>query len=138
MPDNVALIQSMYHAFEHGDVPFILDRLADDVEWICAGPQSLPFCGTFTGPGEVVGFFEAMATTQTAPRFAVDEIFGAEGKVVVIGRSTGTVTATGKQFDERVAHIFTLRDGKVVRFLDFIDTAKAVEAYSPSTTAASA
>jgi hypothetical protein len=35
-----------------------------------------------------------------------------------------------------VAHVFTIRDGKVTRFLDFFDTARAVEGYTISASAA--
>jgi ketosteroid isomerase-like protein len=37
--------------------------------------------------------------------------------------------ATGKRIDCAVAHVFTIRDGKIAKFLDFVDTAQMADAY---------
>ena len=44
--------------------------------------------------------------------------------VVVQGRYTGTFKATGKNLDAQVCHIFKIRDGKLVSFQQFVDTAQ--------------
>jgi ketosteroid isomerase-like protein len=43
--------------------------------------------------------------------------------VVVEGRNKGTVLATGETYDHEWVMVFTIRDGKVVRFRDFYDPA---------------
>jgi len=40
------------------------------------------------------------------------------------------VKETGKWVDGPIAHVFTVRGGKITRFLDFIDTAQTADAYS--------
>jgi ketosteroid isomerase-like protein len=40
-----------------------------------------------------------------------------------------TVNATGKRFDLPLVHVWTIQNGKVKRFLNFTDTARAAEAY---------
>jgi ketosteroid isomerase-like protein len=129
MTNNLTLIHSLYDAFGRGDVAFILGKLSDDAELICEGPDAVPFCGTFRGRAGVAGFFHTLGTTQTEQRMAIDEIFEAGDKVVVVGSYGCTVTATNKEIDSKVVHIFTIQDGKVVRLLDFIDTHHAVQAY---------
>ena len=42
--------------------------------------------------------------------------------VVVEARYSGTYTATGKELDAQVCHVWKLRDGKVTSFQQFVDT----------------
>ena len=132
---NVALIQSLYDAFGRGDVHHILDRVTEDVEWTLEGPSIIPFAGKRRGPSEVLGFFQALGTTQTNQKLST-ETWCSQGDVVsTFGRYAGTVTATGKSFDTAVAHFFWIRDGKVAKFVDLGDTAAFAEAYTATATA---
>jgi uncharacterized protein len=133
---NTDSIKAMYAAFARGDVQDILDRLTDDVEWTLEGPAILPFAGTKRGPAEVLGFFEALATTQQNQKLTIDT-YAAQGDIVAtMGRYAATVRATGRSFDSRVAHFLTFRDGKVSKFADFVDTAAMAEAYAHAAAAA--
>lgn len=52
------------------------------------------------------------------------EEFVEEGdQVVSLGLYSGTRKETGKSFSAPYAHVWTLRDGKVVRFRQYTDTA---------------
>jgi len=132
---NTALVQSLYAAFAKGDVQTILDNLTSDVEWTLEGPSILPFAGKRHGVAEVKKFFEALAGTQTNMKLTPQQ-FVAQGEMVaIIGRYSATVTATGKGFDGPLAHFFTIRAGKVVRFIDVADTAAMVDAYQSASAA---
>ena len=48
--------------------------------------------------------------------------------VAVEGRYTGTVKATGARLDAQFVHVYGLRDGKIVRFQQYTDTAQWVKA----------
>ncbi len=138
MTDNKTLIHNLYDAFGRGDLASILATMAPDVDWQCNGPASVPFCGTFRGPANVAKFFEALGTTQTGQKLTIEETFAEGDQVISIGRYSCVVTATNKPIDTKVAHVFAIRDGKIVRFLDFIDTAQVAEAYSTGVTSAEA
>jgi ketosteroid isomerase-like protein len=60
---NLATVQSIYEAFGKGDVPAILNVLADDVEWESWADNSVnagvPWMVPRRGKAEVVKFFEA-------------------------------------------------------------------------------
>jgi hypothetical protein len=132
---NAALIQKLYDAFGRGDIQTILDNLTPDVAWGMEGPETVPFTGQRKGPSEVMGFFEALASTQSNQKLTT-ECFVAQGDTVAtLGRYAGTVVATGKNFDSRVAHFFTIRNGKVARFVDIGDTAALAEAYTKASAA---
>ena len=132
---NAALIQKLYDAFGRGDVQTILDNLTADVDWGMEGPAAVPFTGQRKGPAEVMGFFEALATTQTNQKLTVETLLAQGDTVAMVGRYAATVTATGKNFDTRVAHFFTVRDGKVARLVEVGDTAALVEAYTKASAA---
>ena len=62
--------------------------------------------------------------------------FIAQGdKVVVLGRSSATVRATGKSYSTDWVHLFTVADGKITDFHEFFDNAAATRAFQMSAAA---
>jgi uncharacterized protein len=133
---NAELVKSVYDAFGRGDLAFILDRLAEDVDWALEGPAIIPYAGKRKGVAQVKQFFEALASTQTDNKLTVGPLVAQGDQVCMHGRFAATVISTGKSFDSAVAHFFTVRDGKISAFLDFVDTAAMAGAYSESAAAA--
>ena len=128
---NTAFIQDTYAAFRRGDIQQILANLADDVEWICEGPPAVPYTGRRKGPGQVLGFFQALAGNEDM-KLEV-ETFVEQGDIVATtGRFKGVVRDTGKPFDTFFGHFFTIRNGKVTRFIDLTDTAALAAAHTPT------
>jgi ketosteroid isomerase-like protein len=52
-----------------------------------------------------------------------DEVLDAGDTVVGLGYYSGRYKATGKEFRAQFAHVFKLRDGKIVKFQQYTDTA---------------
>jgi ketosteroid isomerase-like protein len=50
-------------------------------------------------------------------------LFAADGDVIQVGRTKGTVNATGAEFDVPEVHRWTIRDGRAVRAHFSIDMA---------------
>jgi ketosteroid isomerase-like protein len=50
----------------------------------------------------------------------------------MVGSYGATVIATDKRFDLPLVHVWSIQDGKVKRFVNFTDTARAAEAYMES------
>jgi len=132
---NAALIQKLYDAFGRGDIQTILDNLNPDVDWVMEGPETVPFTGKRKGLAEVTGFFDALANTQSDQKLTTERFVAQGDTVATLGRYAGTVNATGKNFDTRVAHFFIVRNGKVARFDDVGDTAALQEAYTKASAA---
>jgi ketosteroid isomerase-like protein len=128
--ENTKLVQSLYDAFAQGNAQYILDRITEDVEWVDEGPESVPYAGRFRGRAEVKRFFEQLGGSVEGGKVTAQEFIATEDQVVALGRFTGTVTATGKKIDTAVAHVFTIRGGKISRWLGYGDTARVAEAYS--------
>ncbi len=67
---------------------------------------------------------EFARTAQDFDGFVVSmtDLIDGGDRVVALGRYVGTSRTTGAPLDVQAAHIWTLADGKVVRFQQHIDT----------------
>ncbi|MBV8550280.1 MAG: nuclear transport factor 2 family protein [Acidobacteriaceae bacterium] len=135
--ENILLIRKVYEAFGRGDIQTILNNLTDDVDWISEGPSTVAYYGRMAGPEQVrQRFFDGLTGTQENMKLTMDEFVAQGDKVATLGRYKATVKATGKQFDTPVAHMFTIRDGKIARLVNLNDTAAVAEAYAGASAAA--
>ena len=122
MSTNKTIISGLYQAFAEGDVPTVLAALAPNVEWTEA--EGFPYGGIYEGPEAILhNVFVRLGTEWEG--FKVDpQAFVADGDLVVgLGLYSGTYKATGKSFVAPFAHVWELRDGKIVRFHQHTDTA---------------
>ena len=133
--DNIALVNKLYEAFARGDIQTILDNVTDDIQWSNPGPSSLPYAGDRTGPAQVREFFDKLVGTQENPNLTIEQIIAQGDAVATLGRYSGKVKATGKSFDSPVGHFFTIRGGKVARWVGLGDTANAVASYTGASAA---
>jgi ketosteroid isomerase-like protein len=123
---NVEVVRRGYEAFGRGDLDALLNLLDDDIEWISSGPPELPTAGMRRGRRQVGEFFDAVNQLFEIQRFEPESYIAQGDRVVVLGGDTSRVRATGKILDFDWAHVFTLRNGKVVAFHEYIDTAAIV------------
>jgi ketosteroid isomerase-like protein len=131
MSNPTETVQELYAAFLRGDLPAILDKLADDVVWESEGPPIISYSGIRHGIAETTGFFEGLAADHANSQLTISEYVANGDAVMTLGRYSATVKATGKKLDSPIAHYWKLRDGKVVRYVGLGDTAAAVEALQP-------
>jgi uncharacterized protein len=121
-PEALAVVQSAYAAFNRGDIPAVLDLLSDDVEWKFCGSKGLPYTGTFRGKDEVAKFFASIPEVEDLLVFEPREFISAGEKVAVLGWERSQVRSGGRVFESEWVHIFTARDGRIVRFWGMYDT----------------
>ncbi|MBZ5633144.1 MAG: nuclear transport factor 2 family protein [Acidobacteriia bacterium] len=128
MSDLIQTIKDLYAAFGRGDVAAILSQLAPDVSWEVEAPAEVAFAGIRKGPEAVKGFFQAIASDHADPKLEITDYFSSADAVGTFGRYQCTLKKTGKRVDSPVAHLFKFRGGKIVRFVDHINTAAFLEA----------
>ena len=117
------LVRRSYEAFARGDLDAVVADMADDIVWEQA--QGLPHGGTYHGLEAVRrNVFEPL-DAEWWDEFAAEpeELLDAGDDVVVLGRYRGVARGSGRVLDVPFAHVWTLRDGKAVRFRQFLDTA---------------
>jgi uncharacterized protein len=123
MGTNVQVIRDLYDAFAKGDLPGVLGALDPSVQWIEA--ESFPYAdrSPYSGPGAVAeGVFQRFLTALNDVAVVPERIFDAGETVITEGRYRGVVKATGTRVDAQFAHVWSLRDGKVVEFRQYTDT----------------
>ncbi|AHD08833.1 Ketosteroid isomerase-related protein [Phaeobacter gallaeciensis] len=102
-------------------------HLAPDAKWTEAA--GFPYSGTYTGFDEIAkNVFARLASEWTDYRFVPENYVADDHRVVAYGTYYGTYNATGKAFSARVAHVWKVEDGKIVKFEQFVDSAPVKEA----------
>lgn len=128
---NEQVVQRLYTAFGQGDMQGILDVLAEDVDWLFVGrPEDVPFAGHRHGHEQMKEFFGTIGeTVAEIYEFGPREVMSFDDKVLVLGHERVRVGATDRVFETDWAHLFTVREGKIVRLREFYDTAAIAEAF---------
>lgn len=129
--ENKLVVKEGYQKFKNKDIAGILELFADDIEWEGARSEYIPFSGVYRGKQQAAQYFALMDQAQESQSFEPQEFIAEGDKVVVMGQSKWTVKATGQTYENPWVHIFTLREGKVVKFQQYNDTAAAQEAFRP-------
>jgi ketosteroid isomerase-like protein len=127
---NLEAVRSLYEAFGRGDIQAVLALLSPDIEWTEA--EGFPYGGTHTGPDAVLeGVFMRPGTEWEGFAAVPDEFIDGGDTGVVLGKYSGTYKATGKSFRANFAHVWKVRDGKAVRFVQYTDTLLVQRALQP-------
>lgn len=120
----------LFTCFGNHDVPGIVELLADDVLIEFYGPDSIPYAGTYNGKAEAEGFFNTVLSSVDIHHFEPEQFLADGDMVTVTGDLHLTAKSTGKDIKSAFAHVITVKDGKWLRFRDFMNTAVAAEAFS--------
>ena len=120
MPDDrIRLVERIYEAFGSGDMATVADLLAG-TEWHEA--DGLPYGGRYHGAPQIFeNVFVRIAGDLEGFAARPDELLPAgDDRVLALGRYTGAGKAG--PLDCPFAHVWTVRDGQIVKFVQFTDT----------------
>ena len=121
--DNLKLVREIYDAVGRGDVPAILDRVTDDVDWAAeAASRAAPWYGPRPGRAGVASFFSDLAGSIEITEFTPHAFATGEDDVHLLVRWTFRSIATGRQVSMTMHHYWRIRDGKVEQFRGSEDT----------------
>jgi uncharacterized protein len=123
---NTNLVQYVYQNFNGGDIKAVLALLSKDIEWQI---ENVPFAGKRRGQEQMGQFFASLVDTQEVQHFEPREFIAQGDRVVALGHYAWRVRFTGREFGGDFAHVFTLHNGKVIRFHEYMDTAAAAAAH---------
>ncbi len=125
--ENKEIIENAYKFFASGDVPALLASFDENIEWTEA--EGFPYGGTYTGADAILeNVFMKLGTEWEKFSAVPEEFLDAGEKIVALGNYSGKYNATGKSMSVPFAHVWTLRDGKIVKFVQYTDTLKVSEA----------
>jgi hypothetical protein len=120
MPNTLELVKEVYRRFSQNDIDGFLVLCADDIEWVVNGAATLEKCRSFRGVRGVQEFLNILGESWEFREFSPREFIADGQTVVVLGEEAGTEKNSGFSFSNRWAHVFDVREGKIVRFREFL------------------
>ncbi|WP_210521962.1 nuclear transport factor 2 family protein [Hymenobacter terricola] len=127
---NLDIVRSTYEgasAEENGRA--LQQHLAPDARWTEAA--GFPYAGTYVGFAAIrTNVFDRLEAEWDHFRVEVEGYAEAADLVIAYGTYAGTYRATGKPMRARVAHVWTLREGRVVALEQIVDSQPVVAALS--------
>jgi uncharacterized protein len=119
----LGVVKQIYAAFGRGDMPAVLNLIADPVDWQEVCPASLPNAGARRNRAAVAKFFLDEAQVEDVKVFEPREFILAGENVTVLGYLEGYARDTKQEFRSDWIHLFTVQNGKITRWRGFLDTA---------------
>jgi ketosteroid isomerase-like protein len=126
MPEQYAeIIRRQVEAVNRGDVETVLSDMDAEIEFI---PQRAAVQGVYHGHDGVRDFFADTFENFELFEASTDEVRELGDRVVSIGTLRIRGKGSGIEVTVPTAIVLTFSDGKIVRFEDFVERSKALEA----------
>lgn len=130
---NVAVLQhsySLWNSDKAAGFGYWLDLLADDVCFrsLAGGRTGAEFTRDCNSKAEVVRYFEGLTSEWEMVHFTPVEFIAQNNRVAMRGRTAWKNRRNGKTISTPKADFFRFRDGRIVEFFEFYDTAAMLEA----------
>jgi ketosteroid isomerase-like protein len=119
--ENVQTVKDFFAAMGRGDKQGLLALSAEDIEWIIPG-KGWPLAGTHRGHSGLAGLLQK-ASEMVETSYPKPPEFVAQGdRVLVVGLATGRIKATNRTFEDNWVFDITVRNNKVTKIREYIDT----------------
>jgi ketosteroid isomerase-like protein len=134
--DNVGKLRRAYqlwHDTRGGSAQHWLDLMAADVRMqsLTAGAPGMAFTRANDGKAEAARYFAGLAADWEMIYFTPTEFIAEGDRVVVLSSCAFRYRQTGKVAESLKADVFRFRDGRIIEFFEFFDTAAALAATRP-------
>lgn len=122
------IIRNFYDKLASGDSRGALELMAPDIEWTTMWHYRVEG----RGPKAVAeGLFKPLMAEWKSFSLVPTEFITEDDTVVSLGDFKGIHGQTGKTVEARYAHAWTVENGKITRFRQYIDTLAVAEARHP-------
>jgi ketosteroid isomerase-like protein len=125
--ENVEMVRRGYEAYNRGDLDGMVADFAPTFEYVTTGavPDAT---GVYRGAEGYKEFLGWMRSEFESPRVAVHELIEAGDQVLASVSLRGRGKQSGVETNWDIWHLWTVRDGKVVRGQTFTGSDEALEA----------
>jgi ketosteroid isomerase-like protein len=124
--ENVEITRRFVEDFNRSGVDALVDFYDPEIEY--REDPKFPQAEVYRGRDAVVGQAREFYASFSEYRIEIEDLFGADDKVVGVCHEIGRGKASGAPVDRRVGWIFTYRAGKLLRMEIYLDPADAIEA----------
>jgi uncharacterized protein len=127
---NVQVVKDFFAAIGRGDKQGVLALVAEDIEWIIPG-ENWPLAGTHRTHAGLANVLQK-ASEEVETTYPEPPEFVAQGdRVLVVGFARGKIKATNKTFEDHWVFDITVRNGKLTKIREYIDTQALARASEP-------
>ncbi len=128
---NKAIIDGLYKAFAVGDIPTVLGSMDSKIVWNEAESNAYADGNPYIGPEAVLnGVFGRIMQEHEYFNLEDIELHEMLNDKVLATLRYDAKHKNGNSYNAQVAHFWTLKDGKVVAFQQYVDTKKLSDALS--------
>jgi ketosteroid isomerase-like protein len=103
-----------YEALNRGDVSVVLELLDPNIEW--HEPSPSPDAGSHRGRESFERFIRGWIESFDGFRIEPERVVDRGGRLIAIVRQSGRGHASGVEVEARLAHVWTVEDGRAVRW----------------------
>ena len=131
-PDAATTVRRLLEAFLSGDMETLMSCADDEIEWNPAQHNPV-ITRQYRGREQWLnGAVAAVAAGFEGFRFDIEQVHACGGVAVTELYYHGTVKSNGRPFDVPAAVVWEVRDGKVIRVREYMDTWEAMNAFQPA------
>ncbi|WP_238988434.1 ester cyclase [Aureibaculum marinum] len=129
-PNNITIIDALYNAFSTGDMSSVLGTMDAAIVWNEAEGNSYADGNPYIGPDAILnGVFARLVANHEYFKLSDIELHEmSNNKVLATLRYDAKNKKTGKYYNAQVAHLWSLKDNKIVKFQQYADTKKLTDA----------
>jgi ketosteroid isomerase-like protein len=111
---NIETLKRGYDALNRGDLSVVLELLDPDIAWHEPAPS--PEAGAHRGRDSFERFLRGWLESFDGFRVEPERVVERGDELVAVVRQTGTGRSSGLQVETRLAHVWTVANGKAVRW----------------------
>ena len=129
--ENERVARAVFECFGRGDMEGMLALVDEGVVWRMEGDAGVvPYAGERRGHAGVVEFFQRLGGNVEFESFEPREFVAQGDKVIALGTYRWRVKQTGREYGGDWAHVFTVRDGQIKSFHEYMDSDAAGAAFA--------
>ena len=129
---NLDIVNAIYRDWNDskaGSAEDIFARLDENVVWrsLADGREGVEFTATRKGKKAVGEYFAGLVAEWNMNDYTINEVIAKDDRVVVLATVSWTSVKTGKMMTTEKADVIRMRDGLIVDFMEYYDTATMLE-----------
>lgn len=129
MPENNP-VAAFFHALQNGDIKAAIDTVHEDGVFSAPGPDTVPIYNTFYGKDGAREFIGILGELFDTEAFEIYDMVESGEYVFAIGLMKHRVKKTGRLFECEWSLVCKVKDGKIISYKMFEDTAALEKAYT--------
>ncbi|MEB8330520.1 ester cyclase [Flavobacteriaceae bacterium KMM 6897] len=131
-PENMGIVDNLYKAFAVGDIPTVLANMDTEIVWNEAEGNAYADGNPYIGPDAVLnGVFARIGAEHEYFNLTDIQLHEmSNNQVLATLRYNAKVKENGALVDAQAAHLWTLKNGKVIGFQQYVDTKQLAEVLS--------